>query len=128
MKFKVTSIILGLYTLIGVVISGYSQFEQYGSTLLSILLYVLLPAYGTYGIRLKNKTAIIITLVLFLSQSVRIISADALIPHIAPITISIPLGDFSKGQGYLIDFFAIAMVVWLGWLFREVNSANTPTE
>ncbi|WP_105168170.1 hypothetical protein [Pseudoalteromonas sp. T1lg23B] len=105
MKFKVASSILALFTLIGLGVTIYSDFESYLSAVVSILLYVLVPAYGTYGTWVKSRIAILITLVFFISQSVRSVGTDSLIPHIAPITISFPVGDFSSGQGYLIDFF-----------------------
>lgn len=123
-KFKVASSILALYTLIGLGVTIYSDFESDLSALVSILLYVLIPAYGTYGTWTKSRIAMLITLVFFISQSVRSVGTDGLIPHIAPITISFPVGDFSNGQGYLIDLFAISMAVFLAWLLKLVITPN----
>jgi hypothetical protein len=124
MKFKVASSILALFTLIGLVVIIYSDFESDLSALISILLFVLLPAYGAYGTWVKSRIAILITVVFFTSQSVRNVGTDNLLPHIAPITISSPIGDFSNGQGYLIDFFAISMAIFLAWLLKVVITPN----
>ena len=124
MKFKVASFILSLFTLIGLVVITYSNFESDLSALISILLFVLLPAYGAYGTWVKSRMAILITVVFFIFQSVRNVGTDNLFPHIAPITISFPIGDFSNGQGYLIDFFAISMAVFLAWLLKVVITPN----
>ena len=124
MKFKVASSILALFTLIGLVVIIYSDFESDLSALISILLFVLLPAYGAYGTWVKSRIAILITEVFFTSQSVRNVGTDNLLPHIAPITISFPIGDFSKGQGYLVDIFAIFMAIFLAWLLKVVITTN----
>ncbi|MEW6993818.1 hypothetical protein AADZ84_06065 [Colwelliaceae bacterium MEBiC 14330] len=124
MKFKVASFILALFTLIGLVVITYSNFESDLSALISILLFVLLPAYGAYGTWVKSRMAILITVVFFIFQSVRNVGTDNLFPHIAPITISFPIGDFSNGQGYLIDFFAISMAIFLAWLLKVVITPN----
>ncbi len=124
MKFKVASFILALFTLIGLVVIPYSDFESDLSALISILLFVLLPAYGAYGTWVKSRMAILITVVFFIFQSVRNVGTDNLFPHIAPITISFPIGDFSNGQGYLIDFFAISMAIFLAWLLKVVIIPN----
>jgi hypothetical protein len=124
MKFKVASSILALFTLIGLVVIIYSDFESDLSALISILLFVLLPAYGAYGTWVKSRIAILITVVFFTSQSVRNVGTDNLFPHIAPITISSPIGDFSNGQGYLVDFFAISMAIFLAWLLKVVITPN----
>jgi len=124
MKFKVASSILALFTLIGLVIIIYSDFESDLSALISILLFVLLPAYGAYGTWVKSRIAILMTVVFFVTQSVRNVGTDNLFPHIAPITISFPIGDFSNGQGYLIDFFAISMAIFLAWLLKVAMTPN----
>ena len=91
---------------------------------ISLLLYVLLPAYGAYGTWVKSRIAIPITLVFFVSQSIRSVSSEGLIPNIAPITLSFAVGDFLNGKGYLIDFFAIFMALFLAWLFKVIITSN----
>jgi hypothetical protein len=119
MKFKIASTILTIFTLIGLGITILTDFESELSLFICIVLYVLIPAYGAYGTFVKSRLAVIISLLFFISQSIRHVSEGSLIPHLAPITISFPLGDFSKGQGYLIDVFAIFMVVLLAWLLKD---------
>lgn len=128
MKFKVVSFILAAFTLIGLGITLYTGVENPLSTVICILLYVLIPAYGAYGTWVQNRGAIFITLLFFISQSVRNVGNGSLIPHIAPITVSFPIGDFVNGEGYLIDFFAIFMAIYLAWLLREINSLKKDVE
>jgi len=124
MKFKVASSILAVFTLIGMGLIVFSDFENDLSILICILLYVLIPAYGTYGTFAKSRSAIIVSILFFVWQSIRSVGTGNLIPHIAPITISFPIGDFSNGQGYLIDFFAIFMVIFLAWLLKVAITPN----
>lgn len=123
-KFKVASAILTLFTLIGLTIVIYTDLESYPKTAISIMLYVLIPAYGAYGTWFKSPVAILTTLLFFITQSVRRIGYGSLIPHIAPITLSFPVGEFVNGQGYLIDCFAIFMAVFLALLFKQVAFSN----
>jgi hypothetical protein len=73
----------------------------------------------------EEKTTIAVSLVLFIFMSVRRVGEGAMLPHIAPITFSLPIGDFANGQGYLIDVFAIIMVMYMGWLFKTVFKKQT---
>ena len=92
------------------------------------MLYVFIPAFGAYGTWFKNRVAIFITLLFFVSQSFRTVGGDSAIAHIAPITISLPIGDFVNGKGYLIDLFAIGMAVFIGWLLKLTISPNRSTK
>ncbi|GAA6170360.1 hypothetical protein NBRC116592_00300 [Colwellia sp. KU-HH00111] len=123
-KFKIATYILALFSLIGLIATIYIDFESNLSALISLLLYVLLPAYGAYGTWVKSRIAIPITLVFFVSQSIRSVSSEGLIPNIAPITLSFAVGDFLNGKGYLIDFFAIFMALFLAWLFKVIITSN----
>lgn len=122
MKFTVAILILACFALIGLGIIILSDFASTASRLICLVLYVLIPAYGAYGIFVKSKLAILVTLLFFISQSIRMVDSESLIPHIAPITLSVAFGDFSNGQGYLIDFFAMVMVVFLMWLLKGLMS------
>ncbi|MDO6719191.1 hypothetical protein Q4575_07260 [Psychrosphaera sp. 1_MG-2023] len=124
MKFKVASSILAIFTLIGLGIVIFSDFESTASRLICLALYVLIPAYGAYGIFIRSRRAIFVSVAFFISQSIRMVDSESIIPHIAPITVSVPFGDFSNGQGYLIDYFAIVMVVFLIWLLKGLMTPN----
>lgn len=120
MYFKLASIILALFAVIGLVLCLYLDFESYLNTITSVLLYVFIPAYGAYGTWNKSAISIFLSLMLFILLSIRTVNVDSLIPHISPISISFPIGDFSKGEGYLIDYFAIFMAIFLACLFKIV--------
>ncbi len=122
MKFKTTCLLLTLYSLIALGITLHTGFESNITTALFVLFYVIIPAFGAYAALVKNRVALVVAAIFFISQIVRSVSAGSVFPNIAPITISFPMGDFSKGSGYLIDFFAIFMVVLLVWLISEVST------
>lgn len=124
MKFIIATSIQALFALIGLGLMLYSNFESNLSLVISVVLFVLIPALGAYGTHYRKRGAIMISIVFFVSQSYRSINADNIIPNIAPITISFPFGDFSTGQGYLIDFFAIFMAIFLAYLFKVVVTPN----
>lgn len=124
MKFTIATLIQLLFALIGLGIIIYSDIENDLSIFVSFVLFVLIPSLGAYGTYFKKRSAILISLVFFISQVYRSISTDNLIPNIRAITISFPFGDFSNGHGYLIDFFAIFMAIFLAWLLKEVIALN----
>jgi hypothetical protein len=124
LKFTIATLIQALFALIGLGIVMYSYIESDLSIFISIVFYVLVPSLGAYGTYFKKRSAILVSLVFFISQVYRNISTDNLIPNIRPITISFPFGDFSNGHGYLIDFFAIFMAIFLAWLLKEVIATN----
>ncbi len=124
MKFKVASLILALFSLIGFIGIIYVGFDSDFSLVIGIVLYGLIPAYGAYGTWVKSRIAIFILLLFFVSQCIRSIGTDSLLPNFTPITISFPFGDFSDGQGYLIDLFAIFMVIFLAMLLKEVTTTK----
>jgi len=111
--FKFANAILLVYALIGLVICFVVEFESSVDILQVVLLFITIPLIGAYGVWKRNFIAIAVSIVPFVLQSVRSISPDRFIPNIAPITISIPVGDFSNGNGYLVDFFALFMIVYL---------------
>ena len=124
MKFKITSAILTLYTLIGLGVTILTNFENYISVVICIIFYVFIPALGAFGIWMKNRGLIFISILFFISLSIRNVGNDSIIPHIAPITVSFPFGDFANGEGYLIDYFAIFMAIFLTWLLRGLLASN----
>lgn len=120
MKFTIATLIQAIFALIGLGIIIYSDIESDLSIFISIVFFVLIPSLGAYGTYFKKRSAILVSLVFFISQVYRSISTDNLIPNIRAITISFPFGDFSNGHGYLIDFFAIFMAIFLAWLLKEI--------
>ncbi|QIZ77538.1 hypothetical protein [Ferrimonas lipolytica] len=126
MKYKIAVFIQALFSLIGLALITVSGFNSIKSTLIYFVLYVLIPAYGAYGSCVKSRIAIAISLFFFVSQSIRSVSDSSVIPYIAPLALSFPFGDFSNGQGYLIDFFAIFMALFLGWLLKAISCSSTP--
>jgi len=124
LKFKLASLIHALYALIGLSIVIFYEFEHIKSIVFSCLLYVLIPLYGAYGCYVANAKALVVSILFFISQSVRHVGNENVLPHIAPISISFPFGDFASGNGYLIDFFALFMAFYVGYLLVNMLSAN----
>lgn len=125
MGFTVATSIQLLFALIGLGITIYTDIENNLSMLVSAILFVLIPALGAYGTYFRKPSAILVSLFFFLFQSVRSVGGDNIVPNIMPITLSFSFGDFLNGQGYLVDFFAIFMAIFLAWLLRL---SLTPTK
>lgn len=126
MKFLVATWIQVIFSMIGAAIIAGSDIEGNLSLVLGVLVFVIIPALGAYGTYFKNPIVILTSLVFFIFQSVRTINADSLIPNIRPISISYGFGDFSTGQGFLIDFFAIFMAIFLAWLLKVIVLPHKP--
>lgn len=118
MKFIFASFILAIYSLIGIGIVVFSEVEFKAAVNFYsyICLYIVIPAYGAYGIWKHKLNAVLISLLFFLSQSIRVIGRDSWFPFAPPFSLGVPFGNFSVGQGYLVDIFAIAMVIFLALL------------
>lgn len=124
-KFKITlfntaAVIQVLYALIGLVIAIIYPFEAFNQTVVAIVLYCGLPIVGAYGAWKKKSAYLAIALFFFIFQSVRSANAEGVLLNIAPISFSVPFGDFATGQGMYIDFFAIAMALLLVVLMRKL--------
>lgn len=128
MKFKIASAILGLYSAIGLGLVFVLDFEKLESFFISFILFVFIPALGCYGTIKKKRLPIFITILFFVSQSIEFVGDYSLIPHFSPITISVPYGDFSKGEGYLVDYFAIFIAFYLAWLFKLLFPSQNSTQ
>jgi len=124
LKFKLASLIHALYALIGLSIVIFYEFEHIESIVFSCLLYVLIPLFGAYGCYVANAKALVVSILFFISQSVRHVGNENVLPQIAPISISFPFVDFARENGYLIDFFALFMALYVGYLLVIVLSAN----
>jgi hypothetical protein len=125
-KFRFASFILTVYFLLGISVVVSSEFETTAAlNLLSyICLYIIVPIYGAYGIWKQNLSSIVVSLLFFASHSVRVIGGASWFPYPPPFSLGIPLGSFSDGQGYLFDYFAAAMVIFLALLVRVLFTPN----
>jgi hypothetical protein len=120
MAFKLASYLLIVYSLTGIAVITFSYFENTPpiSLIFYITAFIVIPLYGAYGAWRQRRKALFISLLFFLSQTIRIIGGEHWFPSSPPISLGIPFGDFSNGQGYLIDFLAIAMAIYLACLLR----------
>ena len=119
MKYKIISLILACYGLIGLSIVIFTELASTFVYVIATLFYVIVPTYGAWGVWHQKRIALITSMLLFISQSIRLVDKHSIMPHISPITVSFPITDFSQGSGYLIDCFAIAMFFSLAWLLKE---------
>jgi hypothetical protein len=126
MKFKFVSSILAVYAIIALGVLVFSGFEHkaFINLFSYAFLYIVIPAYGAFGVWKHNQRSVFISLLLFVSQSIRTIGGDNWFLYAPPFSLGMTFGDFSDGQGYLLDFFAIFMAVFLALLFWILYSAN----
>ena len=124
MPFKIASVVLSLYALIGAFICLTFTFDRGVSLVMVSFLFVIMPSFGAYLTWHKKTLGIFSCALLFAFLSVRPVTTDNILPHIAPITLSFPLGDFTQGGGMLIDFFAIFMACFLAWLGKVSMASN----
>ncbi len=126
MKFKFASSILAVYAIIALGVFVFSGYENKGVINLFsyAFLYIVIPAYGAFGVWKHNQSSVFISLLFFSSQSIRTVGGDNWFIYGAPFSLGMTFGDFSDGQGYLVDFFAISMAVLLALLFCILYSAN----
>jgi len=128
-RFKLASAILAIYCLFGIGVIIFSGFgsKPFLNLLSYVFVFVLIPAFSTYGVWQRSKKAMTVSLFLFLSQSIRFIGGESWFPYFPPISLGIPFGNFANGQGYLIDFFAISMTIFLAcllWTSLPFNNYN----
>ena len=122
MKFKLTSFMLAIFSLIGVGIVALSEGENkpFFNILPYLVVFILVPAYGAYSAWHRQRKGLLVALFFFASQSIRGIGGDSGFPYLPPISLGFPFGDFADGQGYLVDFFAIFVTLVLAWLLWEL--------
>jgi hypothetical protein len=118
--FNLAKYLLVIYALTAVAVIVLSPYENNSSLSLAfyILAFILIPLCGAYGAWQQRRKALFISFLFFLSQSIRVIGGGYWFPYPSPISLGVPFGDFSNGQGYLIDFFAIAIAIHLASLLR----------
>ena len=104
----------------------FSEFESKPvlNLLPYVVLYILIPAYGSISVWKQSQMGLLISLLFFVSQSIRLIGGDSWLPYSPPFSLGLPFGNFSDGQGYLIDFFAISMAIFLALLLWVLTPLN----
>jgi len=119
--FKLVSTTLAIYSFVGMGLIVFSDWESKPilNLLSYLLVFVIIPMYGAYGVWTKSKKVLLLALLLFSLQSIRGIGGDLWFPYSPPISLGIPVGGFTDGKGYLIDFFAITMTIFLFGLLRS---------
>jgi len=117
---------IAIYSLVGLGVFVHSGFEN--KALINLfsyaILYLAIPAYGAFGMWRHNKSSVIILLLFFVSQSIRVIGGDNWFLYAPPFSLGMAFGNFTDGQGYLVDYFAISMVLILALLLRTLISSN----
>lgn len=126
MKFKFASSILAVYSIISLGVFVFSGFENkaFINLFSFAFLYIVIPAYGAFGVWKHNQSSVFISLLFFASQSIRTLGGDNWFIYGPPFSLGMTFGDFSNGQGYLVDYFAISMAVFLALLLWILYSAN----
>ncbi|BBN81486.1 hypothetical protein PA25_14710 [Pseudoalteromonas sp. A25] len=111
--YFIASIVLSIYALIGLVITIQLNFDTIFEQLISLLMFFIIPALGVYGSYYKKRWALAVACCYFLFRILKSGGSEHVYFAISPISLSFAFGDFSQGQGYLIDFFAICMTLGL---------------
>jgi hypothetical protein len=115
-----------VYSIVGLGVFVFSGFENKAVIKLFsyAFIFIAIPAYGAFGVWKHNRSSVFISLLLFASQSIRTLGGDNWFLYAPPFSLSIPFGDFSNGQGYLLDYFAISMTVFMALLLWILFSTN----
>ncbi|NTS77530.1 hypothetical protein HR060_11715 [Catenovulum sp. SM1970] len=126
MMFTFARFILVIYALLGIGLVMFYGAENKTplSLIVYVLLYIVIPLYGAYSIGKKHVTGVVACLIFFMSQSIRRIGGESELAFKAPFSLGIPFGDFSDGQGYLFDCFAIFIGVLLALLAWKICKAK----
>jgi hypothetical protein len=112
--------------MIGIAVIVFSGFDTHAilRNFSYICIYIIVPAYGAYDVWKQSLASVIISLLFFASQSVRIIGGDNWFPYAPPFSLSLSIGDFSDGQDYLFDYFSTSMVIMLALLLWVLLRSN----
>ena len=113
MIIKLLAVLLILYGLIAAMLLMFAQptqtqwFYQFSYS----LLFIVTPFAGSYCVLKQNRWGIFPLVFLFATQIIRPLTPFEYFPFQAPFSLAIPFGNLSQGEGYLVDFFAIAMLL-----------------
>jgi hypothetical protein len=108
---------------------GLTLFAELGNksiiSLLSyIFIFIVIPAYGAYGLWKRSLCGVFVSLVFSLSQSVKLIGGSNWLPFNPPLSLGISMGSFENGSGYFIDFLAITMAIFLISLLQSTFNSK----
>ena len=91
------------------------------------IVYVAIPMICAIGIWYRERWALPICIVFWLSQTVKPLGGDQWFPYMPPITLGYPVGDVSQGAGFLINAFAIIMALGFAlMLWKNPPEKHTP--
>ncbi|WP_153914264.1 hypothetical protein [Shewanella sp. TC10] len=109
----ISAVLLILYGFIAAMLLMFTQptHEQWFYQFSYCQMFIVIPFVGSYCVLKGNRLGLVPLLVLFATQVVRPLPLNELFPFQAPFSLAMPFGNFSQGQGYLVDFFAIAMLL-----------------
>lgn len=112
--------------MIGIALVVSSAFDSHATLRIFsyVCIYIIVPAYGAYGVWKQSLASVIISLLFFASQSIRVIGGDSWFPYAPPFSLALPFGDFSDGQGYLFDYFSTSMAIMLALLLWVLLRSN----
>lgn len=122
MLTKVLSLIFIGYGAVGLAIVLFSDWPETIAQLQYLLIYVVAPWFGAFALLKRSRIGLGLTLLVFSFISVRIANLASSFPIVAPVSMSITFGDFTKGTGGLIDFFAIMVTILIALSIRKINN------
>ena len=130
-RYQLTTALLVIIALIALAIvlltpaSNTSLFRAlaYGAV------FVFLPLVAAWGLWSEKTWGILLSMLFYLSQCVKPLAILSWFPFMPPVSLAIPYGNFTQGEGMLIDVYAITITAWLVFLFHSSrNSARTTQE
>lgn len=90
-------------------------------TMSYLMLYIGIPVLGIAGCQRINRLALLITFIGLALTSVRSISTAWWVSPRAPISFAIPIGDFARGDGFLVDLFPVLIMMLIGYLLFIIH-------
>lgn len=121
MKFKLASSIFALISILalGITLDSEPENKAIIGVFSYMFIFIIIPAYGAYGLWKRSLVGILVSLAFSISQSVKLIGNANWLPFNPPLSLGISIGNFENGSGYFVDFFAIAMAIFLTLLLRS---------
>lgn len=118
---RILNLIFVSYSILGLASLLLSDWQLISSQVIYAIVYILLPLVGVLAVYKKSSIGLGLQFILFICISIRI---PNLIPNsllAAPISIGLPIGDFSNGSGVLIDLFAIMVAILIAVAIHQLN-------
>lgn len=132
MLFRILFFILIAYGVIGIVILWLTDWVKVAAQLQYMAIYVVAPWLGALAIKKHSQGGLALLFIVFAFISVRIAGWASSFPFVAPISISITFGDFTKGTGGVVDLFAIMVTILVAVAMYQINNGkineSKPTE